>query len=207
MIVIEYVELTQDTALGVLDSTVLGTETHDRIDEVLLPGTPSRFDPIFMTKKFTGMTEHRWAVVDVRLDRSRPAQTYVVSLSRREQVAKEHYLRNILKLAKKPAKSVLYKNAIVEVEYGHPMDVCDIEGKSSDNRRYVDTVQKGSMPKRRLAIVNQVIDGLSEELIQVIPISSKAPLTPRAQQRNVDVTSCLTNLVNYRKQSWAILLP
>jgi len=43
----------------------LGTETYEKIEEVLLPkrvhGTLS---PIFITKKFSGRVEYRWEVAD-----------------------------------------------------------------------------------------------------------------------------------------------
>ncbi len=49
--------------------------------------------------------------------------------------------------------------------------------------------------------VNMVHPG-RDELVQVIPITSKAP---RVNDKTmVEVTSCLTNMAHYRKPSWAV---
>lgn len=112
-------------------------------------------------------------------------------------------MRSILISRNSQLNRLLHKNQIVEVEYGHSMEAGNGFGQRVDSRRYVDTVQKGSMPKRRLAIVNQIITGVSEELVQVIPISSKTPWGVGID-RAVEVTSCLTELVHYQRQSWAI---
>ena len=57
------------------------------------------------------------------------------------------------------------------------------------------------MPKRRLAVVNQVLSQ-RDDLIQVIPISSSAP-QPN-EKACVEVTADLSNMVNYQKRSWAV---
>ncbi|MFP3180547.1 MAG: hypothetical protein RXS25_07325 [Paraburkholderia sp.] len=204
MIVVNYEEKTTHPTSGVVTHQALGSETHDKITEVLLPGEPSATDPIFFTKKFSQRSEYRWEVVEVSQDYSQSQKTYLVTLSKREQVRKDFYLNNILKAKRVAAKKILFPNAIVEVEYGHAMDVGDEDGEITSNKRYVDSVQRGSMPKRRLAIVNQIIERPDQELIQVILISSRRPLNNASSLRMVDVTDCLCNLVHYQKQSWAI---
>lgn len=203
MIDIEYVELTQDEATGTAVRVLRGSESHHQIEEVLLPSVSTLTNPVFMTKKFGGVSVCRWRVANVTVDTANQPTKYVVELSRPEQVPKEFYLRTILQSKKLQVNRLLHKNHIVEIEYGHSMEAGNGLGQRVDSRRYVDTVQKGSMPKRRLAIVNQIITGVSEELVQVIPISSKAPRGVGID-RTVDVTSCLADLVDYRRQSWAI---
>jgi uncharacterized protein YifN (PemK superfamily) len=203
MIVIEYVELTEDKATGTVDRVLRGSESHDQIEEVLVPSVSVPSNPVFMTKKFGGVSVCRWLVVNVTVDTANQPTKYVVELNRPEQVSKEFYLRTILQSKKLQLSRLLHKNGIVEIEYGHSMEAGNGLGQRVDSRRYVDTVQKGSMPKRRLAIVNQIITGVSEELVQVIPISSKSP-RGAGIDRAVDVTSCLTDLVHYQRQSWAI---
>jgi hypothetical protein len=91
MIVVEYVEKIEDPTSGALSFPLLGKESHDKIDEILLPAKPTPTDPIFMTKKFAGENKCRWEVVSVDVDYSQPSMTYVVTLARREQVPKEFY--------------------------------------------------------------------------------------------------------------------
>jgi uncharacterized protein YifN (PemK superfamily) len=168
-----------------VEHQALGSETHTQITEVLLPFTPTPADPIFMTKKFSGRDEYRWEVLGIGQDYTQPQRTYVVTLLRREPVKKNYYLSAILAAKKATPKK-------------------DEAGGVESNKRYVDTVQRGSMPKRRLAIVNQVLERKEQDLIQVIPISSRKPVDNESSLRMVDVTACLSNLIHYQKPSWAI---
>ncbi|MGF6727742.1 uncharacterized protein YifN (PemK superfamily) [Paraburkholderia sp. GAS41] len=204
MIVVNYEEQVTNPATGAVEHQALGSETHTQITEVLLPFTPTPADPIFMTKKFSGRDEYRWEVLGIGQDYTQPQRTYVVTLLRREPVKKNYYLSAILAAKKATPKKVIFRNAIVEVEYGHAMNIGDEAGGVESNKRYVDTVQRGSMPKRRLAIVNQVLERKEQDLIQVIPISSRKPVDNESSLRMVDVTACLSNLIHYQKPSWAI---
>lgn len=201
MIVVRYEEVVNDPTTGNVSYTVLGTESHDGIEEVLLPLKPSQGKPIFFTKKFVGHPEYRWEVEDVGEDVGTSDRTYYIILSRRNQVDKADYLQNIVK-APRHGAFTLNEWAIVEVEFGHHLDVGKQNGHIRPNKRYVDTQQKLSMPKRRLAIVTKVVSRVNHELIQVIPISSRQPQL--GDKTCVDVTSSLSQMVNYQKQSWAI---
>lgn len=201
MIVVKYEEAIVDQATGAMTFAVLGTESHQDIEEVLLPSTPTTGNPIFFTKKFVGQPEYRWEVVTVKLDLAAVERTYVVRLNRRPQIDKSYYLKNILAARRNSAVHILYPWAIVEVEFGHSLDIGKANGDIRSNKRYADTMQRFSMPKRRLAIVNQV-HSRRDDLIQVIPISSRPP-TPD-EKAAVEVTSSLVNMVHYQKPSWAI---
>jgi len=203
MIVVKYQEKIYNAATSTLTYAALGTETYDQIEEVLLPVPPSATAPIFITKKFSGHTEYRWSVEQVESAPTATPLTYNVTLLRRKQVDKGEYLSNILRLPGNTLKNVLYPYALVEVEYGHSPNVGKESGAIRNNRRYPDTLQWGSMPKRRLAIVNQLISRQNQELVQVIPISSRHPAPGDISV--VDLDNQLNDLVHYsHKQSWAI---
>jgi len=158
-------------------------------------------NPIFFTKKFAGHPEYRWEVKDVRHDHATAQQTYIVTLHRRRQIDKQFTCQTSWLRAKTLLYTCCARGPIVEVEFGHALTIGKENGDIRSNKRYVDTMQLFSMPKRRLAIVNQV-NGQRDELIQVIPISSRQP---RADDKAVvEVTSCLNNMVHYQKPSWAI---
>lgn len=201
MIVIRYDQEIYDAASGVTTYVVLGTESHHNIEEVFLPSKPSTHNPIFFTKKFMTHTEYRWEVIDINVDLTAAQQTYVVVLKQRFQIEKEHYLQTILAARRNSAVHVLRPWAIVEVEFGHSLNIGKANGDIRSNKRYADTMQRFSMPKRRLAVVNQVLSQ-RDDLIQVIPISSSQP-QPN-EKACVEVTSDLTNMVNYQKRSWAV---
>lgn len=199
MIVIKYEEERFDAPTGAVTQVPLGTEQHQGIEEVLLPTSPSTA-PIFCTKKFAGHTEYRWEVKAVRRDPAAASRTYIVTLTRRDQLDKRNYLQNIL-ASSSSSGHVLQQWALVEVEFGHPLTVGKENGDIRSSKRYVDTIQRQSMPKRRLAIVTQAHPG-RDELIQVIPISSQPPRSSDVTM--VEVTSCLTDMVDYQKPSWAV---
>lgn len=201
MIVVRYEIEVEDPATGATGLKVIGTESHDNIEEVLLPLEPIDGKPIFFTKKFVGSPDYRWQVQEVELDASSATRTYRVLLSQKEQVGKEFYLPNILR-AQRHGLFTLHEWAIVEVEYGHQLRVGKLNGQIRTNKRYMDTLQRLSMPKRRLAIVTRVLSRNTHELIQLIPISSRPP--DPGVNTCIDVTSSLSMMLNYNKQSWAI---
>nr|WKF60225.1 hypothetical protein HUO10_004746 [Paraburkholderia busanensis] len=201
MIVVIYEEEVANAA-GVASHAQLGFESHQHIEEVLLPGHPRPDNPVFFTKKFVGHAEYRWQVLKVCLKTGVAPLTYIVTLRRRPQIRKDFYLKNILSTRKEKVRRVIHPWTLVEVEFGHSLSVGKASGSIKGNKRYADTVQLFSMPKRRLAIVMQVIERDQEDLLQVVPISSRHPgVTERA---SVEVTSALTTLTHYRKRSWAV---
>jgi uncharacterized protein YifN (PemK superfamily) len=200
MIVVKY-EIERIDAAGVATYTHLGSETHEDIEEVLLPNNPTQNDPIFFTKKFRGNSEYRWEVQSMAEDATAAHRTYTVKLRRRSQVPKKYYLKNILAAQAQNAAHVLHPWCLVEVEFGHSLAVGKQNGNLGSSKRYADTVQLLSMPKRRLAIVLQVHLGRNE-LVQVIPITSKAPRV--GDNSAVEVTSSLINMEHYQKPSWAV---
>lgn len=201
MIEVRYEEETQNDSTGAIGHTVLGLEMHKDIEEVLLPLHPSG-GPIFFTKKFSSRPEYRWEVREVIQEQREDTQIYVVRLIKRVQVEKEFYLKNIAGKRGTGLRSVLYPWAIVEVEFGHSPMIGKMSGDLASNKRYVDTVQMYSMPKRRLAVVVQIIKRQHEDLLQVIPISSIEPVA--TEKASVEITSQLTKMANYRERSWAI---
>ncbi|MFM0011508.1 type II toxin-antitoxin system PemK/MazF family toxin [Paraburkholderia sediminicola] len=201
MIVVIYEEVIRDKAAGTITYAQLGTETHQDIDEVMLPSNPEDGSPIFLTKKFAGQRDFRWKVESVCQKAGVPDAHYLVTLSRGQQVLKHFYLKNILAARGEKVRAVVHEWSIVEVEFGHSLTVGKASGDIRSNKRYSDTIQLYSMPKRRLAIVIQVIERSQEDLLQVIPITSKAPF---GQDRSiVEVTSALTDFFYYQKRSWA----
>jgi uncharacterized protein YifN (PemK superfamily) len=179
---------------------VLGSESHNDIEEVMLPSNPEHGAPIYMTKKFIGQRDYRWKVESVCQKSGGANVHYLVTLSRGAQVQKQFYLKNILAAGRK-VREVVYEWSIVEVEFGHSLTVGKGTGDIGSNKRYADTIQLYSMPKRRLAIVIQVIERSTEDLLQVIPITSKAPFA--SDRSMVEVTSALAGFSYYQKRSWA----
>lgn len=201
MIVIKYEEEKVDPITRLPTKILLGTESHQDIDEVLLPSNPVGGDPIFFTKKFIGNDEYRWEIIDINQHENAGIQTFSVTLRRKIQVNRKYYLKNILAAQSHNAAHVLVPWSIVEVEFGHSLSVGRSDGTIGSNKRYADTIQNLSMPKRRLAIVLQVHLG-GNELIQVIPISSKQPHS--SNKSMVEVTNCLSTMEHYQKPSWAV---
>lgn len=201
MIIIKYEEERVDHSTGDYTYTALGEEAHKDIEEILLPDTP-RTSPIFFTKKFVGQPEYRWEVRSVEQNQNTTPLTYTVTLIRRRQVEKEFYLKNILATRRYTVRRVIYPWSLVEVEFGHAPTVRKLNCDTRSNKRYADTVQVHSMPKRRLAVVIQVIERNNEDLLQVVPITSQQPHS--SDKAAVEITSALSKMVNYQKQSWAI---
>lgn len=199
-IVVKYIEIVHSAATGQNVSHLLGTETYADIEESLLPKTPALNKPVFITKKFTGAAAYRWKVQDVVMAQQGPV-VFEVTLSRYAQLLKEYYLPEILR--GKAIMSVLQKYTIVEVEFGHPPVIGKSDGAFRSNKRYVDSIQDGNMPKRRLAIVLRATSRQpSGAVVQVVPISSAVPHA--GDKTTLEVTSSLSAMSNYNKQSWAI---
>lgn len=205
MIEVQYFEEQFDLTLQAIKPVLLGKEIYADIEEVLLPQkSPAQPAAVFMTKKFFGHPEYRWEVdkVVIQPPSAGAPQKFDITLIRRNQLDKNEYLTQILNSPGKSIASVLHRFALVEVEYGHPLIVGKADGKIRSNKRYPDTLQAGSMRKRRLAVVNRVVASGYYPMVQVVPISSKAPLAGDASR--VEVTNSLVNMTNYQERSWAV---
>lgn len=202
MIIVIYQEAEKDSASGAVTYKSLGSESHAGIEEVLLPATPQSKNPIFFTKKFAGHIEYRWEVLDIQSQSTTSHAIYTVTLRRRAQIDKAFYLKNIIAARKQQVRSVLHPWALVEVEFGHSPVVGKSNGNIRGNKRYVDTVQLYSMPKRRLAVVIQIITRSGEDLVQIVPITSQPPVP--GEKAAVEVTTELSKMKDYQKRSWAV---
>ncbi|KPC54194.1 type II toxin-antitoxin system PemK/MazF family toxin [Amantichitinum ursilacus] len=197
---IQYLERTSSGCV------LLGEERLEQIDEALIPMSPSDAAPVFMSKKFSGRAEYRWQVAEVAASAAGvvPAIFYI-TLKSRPQPEKRAWLTCVMASSGRRAVSaILVRGCLVEVEYDHPMTVAKSNGQLRSNKRYPETIQAGSMPKRRLAIVLRALaHGPGRGIVQVIPISSAVPA--HGDHASVDITAALQSLliVDYQKQSWA----
>lgn len=182
---------------------LLGREVLDNVEEALLPYPSTQDSPVFMSKKFNGRVEYRWKVISVEVevvDQPGPLSIFTIVLATKDQLEKEACLLNIVKKRGKALKAVVPRGSLVEVEYGHQLAVGKANGDIRTNKRYPETLQRGSMPKRRLAIVIDIKSG-GKGVIQVVPITSKERIGDKSA---VDVTLWIDNLVDYQKRSWAV---
>lgn len=195
---------------------LLGKEISDDIEEVLLPSNPSADSPIYLTKKFAGHSQHRWQLIEFEpphpgnpASEASPASPtiFTMILSATKQVGKEAWLPNIARSSQKNPKSLLTPGCLVEIEYGHPMIVGKLSGLIKTNKRYPESFQYGSMPKRRIGIVISTKFGKSNRIssVQVVPISSQPPVRD-GDPAVVDVTEELRRLrlLDYQRESWAV---
>lgn len=180
--------------------SLLGRERFEDIEEALLPYPSTDEAPRFFSKKFVGRQEYRWKVISVNSKKEDTVSLFTVVLEPKIQVEKEACLLNIVKKRAKSLKAVLPRGSFVEVEYGHPMSVGKATGTIHTNKRYPETLQRGSMHKRRLAIVlDTKFHG--KGVVQVVPITSKKPMGDKSA---IDVTLWISDLADYPKASWAI---
>lgn len=201
-IVVKYFEDAFDSNTNLVVRTLLGTETLDNIDEAFIPAQPLPGKPIFFTKKFSGLDMYRWQVQDVSWQHTANVTPviYEVVLKRHPQLDKKEYLSHIV--SNKPVVRFLQKYTLVEVEFGHAPSIGKVDGRIGSNKRYPDSVQRGNMPKRRLAIVLKATHRSSGTFAQVVPISSVQPYA--TDKTVIDVTASLIHMASYQKQSWAI---
>lgn len=195
---------------------LLGKEISDDIEEVLLPSNPSADNPIFWTKKFSSHAQHRWQVIGFEPPQpGSPASginpatptIFTITLAPTKQIDKSAWLPNIAKSSQKNPKSLLTPGCFVEIEYGHPMFVGKASGLIKTNKRYPESFQYGSMPKRRIGIVISTKFGKNNRIssVQVMPITSQPP-TWEGDPSVVEVTDELRRLrlLDYPKESWAV---
>lgn len=171
-IVIQYFEQTKDLASGSVILARLGEEIFDSISEALLPGHGNH--RVFCVKKFTSSTHYRWHVEEVALSSqvgTVPA-VYTVTLSKLfSSNVPEVYLRQTLDKTRQSLESLIRPGTLVDVDYGFIQIIAREDGEMRTNKRYCDTLQKGEMHKRRLAVVVRAKRGI----VQVAPVTSQAP--------------------------------
>ncbi|GFM67571.1 type II toxin-antitoxin system PemK/MazF family toxin [Pseudomonas cichorii] len=170
-IVIRYFEQVKDLATGTVSLSPLGMETHESISEALMPGSGPH--KIFCIKKFTGVANYRWyveGVAQVSALGTVPAE-FSVTLSKIFTTVPEEYLQQTLSKTGYKLNNVLQFGTVVEVDYGFIQTIGREDGALRTNKRYCDTLQKGEMHKRRLAIVVRANRGVC----QVVPVTSDPP--------------------------------
>gem|GEM_PF-613542 len=171
-IVIQYFEQTRDLVSGAVAQALIGTETFNSISEVLLPSKGQH--SVYLVKKFSNDSHYRWFVEDIALASKKGAApaVYAVVLSKPfSSGVPEEYLRHTLAKTGQSLERVIRMGTLVDVDYGFIQNVAREDGETRTNKRYCDTLQKGEMHKRRLAVVISAKRGK----VQVVPVTSQAP--------------------------------
>ncbi|MBK5010528.1 hypothetical protein IAE33_002388 [Pseudomonas sp. S60] len=170
-IVIRYLEQVKDQATDAISVSLLGKETYSSISEALMPGSGDF--KVFCIKKFTGVANYRWFVESVEQLTAPgvvPAQ-FTVTLSKIFNTVPEEYLQQTLTKTGSSLTRMVQPGTVVEVDYGFIQTIGREDGVLRTNKRYCDTLQKGEMHKRRLAIVVKAGRGAC----QVVPVTSNDP--------------------------------
>lgn len=201
---ITYYERKRDAA-GLPVDTVIGEESYDNIQEILLPAKHAH--AVYVTKRFSHDSNTRWHVDDsccTGVVGSVP-MTYRVVLSKVNN-SPEIYLDETLASSSHKIHQVLTVGALVEVDYGFVQTIAQLQippqGNVSSNREYKDTIQHGEMHKRRLGIVVKV----RPTQVQIVPLSSVVPGSHDKTAFPIDPAT-LSDLHFYGssgKQTWGI---
>lgn len=201
-IVIRYFEQIKDLATGTTSVSPLGKETYESISEALMPGSGDH--KIFCIKKFTGVANYRWyveGVTQLTAPGVVPAE-FTVTLSTIFSAVGEEYLQQTLKKTRSSLNKVVQLGTVVEVDYGFIQTIGREDGELRTNKRYCDTLQKGEMHKRRLAIVVKANRGVC----QVVPVTSNDPGS--SDKTSFQLSRATLDLLpawgNSGKDSWAI---
>ena len=154
----------------------LGQETFLNIEEALVPDVISKANIRFVYKKFCDIDNYQWLleqlVPPVLPHHSDHSAIYKVILQKYSISIPEVYLAQTLKKTRKNLSTLLYKFTLVEVDFGFTYSISKYKVYSKTPKRYPSFLQLKEMRKRRLAIVLQTF---SNDLVQVIPLTSKAP--------------------------------
>lgn len=201
-IVIRYFEQIKDLATGTVNVSPLGKETYESISEALMPGDGEH--KIFCIKKFTGVANYRWyveGVAQLTAPGVVPAE-FSVTLSEIFNTVPEEYLQQTLKKTGYKLNNVLQFGTLVEVDYGFIQTIGREDGELRTNKRYCDTLQKGEMHKRRLAIVVRANRGVC----QVVPLTSRTQGS--SDKTSFQITRATLDQLTFwgssGKDSWAI---
>ncbi len=196
-IIISYFEAQEDETSPPI---LLGQENFLDIDEAFVPNTHKFADRLFLVKKFSGQDARRWHVVSSELASAEgvtPVQHHVVLKSIKLR-HREEWLPETLAKHSTKASTHLRRGVFVEVDYGFHPAVVKASGEVRSNKRYPDSVQAGSMPKRRLAVVVQA----RANWVQVVPVSSQ---DPGALQSCFELEpQSLSDMASFTKKCWAI---
>lgn len=184
---------------------LLGTETLVNVSEGLVPRCMTH--PVFLVKRFANVPNTRWSVsrcVATSVNGAEPA-TFEVDLEKVIPPYPEEYLSETLRRMKhvRTAAQLLHQGTLVEVDFGFVQASAGHAAALGTNERYADTLQRGEMNKRRLAIVNKVYDSR----VQVIPVSSQAPASRHDKSAFQLSDPSVAQLVFYGangKESWVI---
>lgn len=201
-IVIRYLEQVKDRATDAISVSLLGKETYSSISEALMPGSGDY--KVFCIKKFTGVANYRWYVESVE-QLTAPGVVpveFTVTLSTIFGTVGEEYLQQTLTKTGSSLNRAVQLGTVVEVDYGFIQTVGREDGVLRTNKRYCDTLQKGEMHKRRLAIVVRASRGVC----QVVPVTSKEPgsTDKTAFQLSRATLDLLPAWANSGKESWAV---
>jgi uncharacterized protein YifN (PemK superfamily) len=181
------------------DKSILGSETLSKIDEAAFPDPNYFKNPITITKKFSSHDGYRWLVKSVQ----HPSKKEIlIDLEERSSSIKEIFLSQTYK-NNASVISNLQKGVLVEVEHGYYLSIKKINGDIKSSKRYPDLRQPGEMHKRRLAIVVSA----TNKFIQVVPITSQAPLDNNDKSIFKISPGSLIDLMDYNqpgKQSFAL---
>ncbi|OZY86030.1 hypothetical protein CBP51_03090 [Cellvibrio mixtus] len=181
------------------DKSILGSETLSKIDETAFPDTNYFTNPITITKKFSSHDGYRWLVKSVQ----HPSKKEIlIDLEERTPSIKEVFLSQTYK-KNSSVISRLQIGVLVEVEHGYYTSIKKINGDIKSSKRYPDLRQSGEMHKRRLAIVVNA----TNKFIQVVPITSQAPLDNRDKSIFKISPDSLKDLMDYNqagKESFAL---
>lgn len=181
------------------DKSILGSETLSKIDEAAFPDPNYFKNPITITKKFTACDGYRWLVRSVQHPSKNEILIYLEERtpSIKEVFLSQTYQNNVSVI------SNLQKGVLVEVEHGYYLSIKKINGDVKSTKRYPDFRQHGEMHKRRLAIVVSA----TNKFIQVVPITSQAPLDNSDKSIFQISPESLKDLMDYNqagKQSFAL---
>jgi len=203
-ILVEYIERTVDQSQNE-SFTSLGTESLDGVAEALIP-RQEQGSTIYFIKKFASSSCYQWMVLAV--DRTAPTDTacasFRITLEAPANTGPVEYLHQTLTKGKgRTIQSVVRPGNLVEVDYGHELAVGRSDGELRSNKRYSDTIQRGEMHKRRLAVVVSVA---RHATLQVVPITSQEPAATDKSAFEISAATLaqLKFYGNSGKRSWAI---
>lgn len=143
----------------------LGAESHDQINEILIPDNTK--DNTIITRSFENHSQtHRWLVKSIKLDNSN-----VTIYLEPKTINDEVFLLQTMTQKKLSAQQLLRFGTIVEVDFGFkPKSYTGLNEQKPANR-YPDVIQSQELYKRRPAIVLKA----TNRGVQVIPLTSKEP--------------------------------
>ncbi|EKM7654142.1 type II toxin-antitoxin system PemK/MazF family toxin [Salmonella enterica] len=163
------------------DEILLGKETFESINEIILP-VNYKNTPFYITKSFDSSPCIRWRV-DIVVGDIQQKGTYNIYLSEKN-ITTDIYLNNTSIKAKKPFWAIVKKGMIVIVEFGHIYQISNQQGYLKNTDSYPCFHQNGEMHKRRAAIVISS----DKNGVKVVPVTSQKP-TSYPQNKSIFMLS------------------